>query len=220
MQQQLEQERLQQMMSAAQYTPRQPRFMSPRQPRFSSPRQQFARGPGPRHEPYSVSRSARRASTGTVEGSPGSQKQAGDGQIIKLEPQDNSNQSDPSTETSDNTDKVQSGEGTGNTTPGGSNQGLEGSESGDSVDISKTESAENQSVSADFDPSVSVKLEALTESELDLEITGVEPGRPAPAPQDWGANFSMDMGFDPSGATGSGVDMSNPSKCLSFLSKP
>lgn len=59
-----------------------------------------------------------------------------------------------------------------------------------------------------LDPNVSVKLEALTDAEMELEITGVEPGRaPVSLPQDWGGNVSAGMNYDPSGATGTSADM-------------
>ncbi|XP_053383325.1 uncharacterized protein LOC123541529 isoform X2 [Mercenaria mercenaria] len=57
--------------------------------------------------------------------------------------------------------------------------------------------------SGEMDPNVSVKIEALTESEMELEITGVEPGRPVVPQDNWDPNVSMGMNFDPSqGAVG------------------
>jgi hypothetical protein len=61
--------------------------------------------------------------------------------------------------------------------------------------------------SGEIDPNVNVKLEALTESEMELEITGVEPGRPAMPQDSWDPNMSMGMNFDPTGATGSQADL-------------
>ena len=213
MQQQLEQEKLQQMMSTSSYSPRQ-RFMSPRQPRFMSPRPQF-RGFGPRHEPYTIPRPGRRISTGNTDtSSAGIQRPSADGYIIKTEPSEDNNQSG----SDNNAENMQSTEGSVSGIAGTSNQGTVWQDSGDSVQGDKSETQEGdpntESATGDFDPDVSVKLEALTESELDLEITGVEPGRPAPMPIDnWGLNVSMDMNFDTTGATGSLADMSQgPSK--------
>jgi hypothetical protein len=70
-----------------------------------------------------------------------------------------------------------------------------------------------------MDPNVSVKLEALTENEMELEITGVEPGRPMVPQDNWDPNVSMGMNYDPTGATGNPGDMTAQgySKCY-FLS--
>lgn len=78
-------------------------------------------------------------------------------------------------------------------------------------DLSNLISGTNQqhgTESGEIDTDVSVKLEALTENEMELEITGVEPGRPIMAQDDWDPNISMGMNFDPTGATGDPGDMS------------
>lgn len=66
-----------------------------------------------------------------------------------------------------------------------------------------------------------MKVEAISESEFELEITGIEPGRPILPPDNWDPN--MGMNFDPSqGASGSPSDMTAQqgySKCIiSFCS--
>ena len=60
---------------------------------------------------------------------------------------------------------------------------------------------------SEIDPDVNVKLESLSESDMDLEITGVEPGHSSVSSQDtsWAQNTSM--GYDPSGATGNQADL-------------
>lgn len=222
-QQQLEQEKMQQMMSAAaQYRPQ---YMSPRHqtPRFPSPR----RGMGQRHEPYPVSRPVRRSLSGSTEGSPAAQGKALEEQMIKVEPNvdgNASNQSASETVTAssglgDSTDKIGDPENmkseslTAGTTDGGGETEMN---SGESNPPSNSVFQEQSSVSgagdtsgaggSELDPNVTVKLEALTD---DLEITGVEPGRPiVQMPQDnWGPNMGMEMSFDQTGATGSQMDM-------------
>lgn len=201
-------------MSAAAAYPR-PRYVSPGQQRFGSPRQPFSRGA--RHEPYSVPRAAVRRirSTGSMEGSPAALKQAADGQIIKVEPD---GADDSSIEQSNVSDK--------NLTKSEDDSNLSGVEGHGSFEQEDTDSLDQTASSgagdmpgatSDLDPNVSVKLEALTESELDLEITGVEPGMSVPQASD---NWSLDMSFDPTGATGSSGDMvsgQGPSK-WNFLS--
>ena len=62
--------------------------------------------------------------------------------------------------------------------------------------------------SASVDPNVSVKLEAITESELDdLEITGVEPGQMALPDYGLMPNVQNRMGFGPSTSGGAQGDM-------------
>lgn len=80
--------------------------------------------------------------------------------------------------------------------------------SGQEGNADRTEGGSESESNSGLDPNVSVKLEALTESEMELEITGVEPGRvQGPGLQDWAANMPPGMNFDPSGATGSSIDM-------------
>ena len=66
--------------------------------------------------------------------------------------------------------------------------------------------------SASVDPNVSVKLEAITESELDdLEITGVEPGQMALSDYGLMPNVQNRMGFGPSTSGGAQGDMTGES---------
>lgn len=67
---------------------------------------------------------------------------------------------------------------------------------------------------SETDPNVSVKLEAINEDELELEITGVEPGT-VTSPSSV-SNVSMDMSYAMSGASGSQADLTTSqgySKC-------
>ena len=95
------------------------------------------------------------------------------------------------------------------------------------------DTAEPKSVASDeqtineMDPNVNIKVEAITESELDLEITGVEPGQ-MPQSDNWMPNVQSRMGYGPSTSTAAEGDMSEGqggagySKCqlspLSFIS--
>ena len=62
---------------------------------------------------------------------------------------------------------------------------------------------------AEVDPNVNVKIEA--ESELDLEITGVEPGQMAQSDNSWMPNVQTGMGYGPSTSAGAQGDMSGDS---------
>ncbi|XP_052260336.1 histone-lysine N-methyltransferase MECOM-like isoform X5 [Dreissena polymorpha] len=185
-------------------------YMPPRgpMPRFQatarSPRQQFrSPGGGLRHQPYPVTRPIRAAASPVR--SPMKSPAKLDGQTIKLEPDDEtSNQSatsQPSSPSSHQNLKSEPGTDDANSESSSSHneQNQEGLSLG--ADLSSLVSGDN----SEHDPDVSVKLEAISEAEMDLEITGVEPGRPM-QPQDWGAN-AMGMNFDPTGATGSQADM-------------
>ena len=75
------------------------------------------------------------------------------------------------------------------------------------------DTAEPKSVASDeqtmdeMDPNVNIKVEAITESELDLEITGVEPGQ-MPQSDNWMPNVQSRMGYGPSTSTAAEGDMS------------
>ncbi|XP_052260359.1 zinc finger protein 281-like isoform X4 [Dreissena polymorpha] len=185
-------------------------YMPPRgpMPRFQatarSPRQQFrSPGGGLRHQPYPVTRPIQAAASPVR--SPMKSPAKLDGQTIKLEPDDEtSNQSatsQPSSPSSHQNMKSEPGADDANSESSSSHneQNQEGLCLG--ADLSNSVSGDN----IEHDPDVSVKLEAISDAEMDLEITGVEPGRPM-QPQDWGANASG-MNFDPTGATGSQADM-------------
>ena len=60
--------------------------------------------------------------------------------------------------------------------------------------------------SSEVDPDVSVKVEAISESDMELEITGVEPGRASISSQDTSWAQDTSIGYD-AGATGSQADL-------------
>ncbi|KAL4217831.1 hypothetical protein ACF0H5_022570 [Mactra antiquata] len=212
-----------------------PGFMATRSPRHHAPRYlgpRPTRPPAMRHQPYPVSRPVRAP---TLQQSPMKSPSKIDGQIIKIEPEEddgeNSNQShgdnnvnadnpsgnvnqspsQPSTpskvKTSSNTDD--DAESSTSTIP---NDPTSDTNLGLDSDLSKLISDSNNDGggegSEQTDPNITVKLEALTESEMELEITGVEPGRPQVPQDSWDPNVSMGMSFDPTGATGSQGDLS------------
>lgn len=181
-----------------------------RNPRAPYPRQILPRAPGPgmspgggirspgvRHEPYPVSR-PQRNSTGSDSG-----RLSLPTTPVKQEPSDASNDDvndsnnvsqSPSQSVSESKDDEKSNS-SSSTIPIEHSDG----NTGDASDQHKTDS--------DLDPNVSVKVEAITESEMELEITGVEPGRPI-VPQEWDPNVSLGMNFDPNaGAMGTSADM-------------
>lgn len=261
------------------------------------------RSPGPRHQPYPLMRPQRPSLSYDQQGrSPGQQcrspgqgpgsspstvnvKPIGnklDGQVIKIEPEDDdekSNQSASDSIVQTNTDSnVQESSPPPSpslkpSTPSQS-QGQSASDNDDAKSESSTSTIPNETADIKFsdtappgglsldsdlsniissaagsvtdsniqqpvtpqgsgsepgtpvDPNVSVKLEALTESEeMDLEITGVELGqRPVPDPmvepmgsQDWMASVQNVM---QGGATGSPADMTSQqgySKCRIYF---
>jgi hypothetical protein len=66
---------------------------------------------------------------------------------------------------------------------------------------------ENTQEGQEIDPKA-VKVEAISESDFELEITGVEPGQSMLSQDNWDPNVSMGMNFDPSqGASGTSADM-------------
>jgi len=212
------------------YSPR-TRYMSPQSVR---PIALTRAGPGVRHEPYSVPRQ-RRVSLDPLRSPPMPSGIRTPTKMIKVEPGDNddtSNQSAPEETSSpsspshntsvkqDNANEDPVSESSTSTIPNeAGTEGLSlGADLSNLISDSDNQSA-NPSNSDNIDPNV--KIEAISESEMELEITGVEPGRPVIG-QDWGPDTSMVMGYDPMGATGSPGDMAAAqqgySKCLiSFL---
>ncbi|KAL4218006.1 nucleic acid-templated transcription [Mactra antiquata] len=168
---------------------RMPFHGGPRQP-YPSPG--FGR-PGLRHEPYHIPKVARRPPSTTSEASFTSSP--------SLLPQDS---------TGDNSNTpVKSEPGMDNNS---ANSDLVNRDDDNTNSSNVNESADDRAGDNDsnVDPAA-VKVEALTETEFELEITGVEPGMSSqPMPQDnWGQNLSGDMSFDPTlGASGSAADMS------------
>ena len=65
--------------------------------------------------------------------------------------------------------------------------------------------------SASVDPNVNIKVEAITESDLDLEITGIEPGQMAQPDYGLMPNLQTRMGYDPSSSGGAQGDMAGES---------
>ncbi|XP_045181695.2 sal-like protein 3 isoform X13 [Mercenaria mercenaria] len=209
-----EKERQQQMLESMQQIPIPAQLgygPAPRRnPRAPYPRQILPRAPGPgmspggglrspniRHEPYPVSR-PQRNSTGSDSG-----RLSMPTTPVKQEPSEQSNDDvselnnvsqSPSQSVAEAKDDEKSNS-SSSTIPNEPSDGITG------------ESSDKQKTDSDLDPNVNVKVEAITESEMELEITGVEPGRPA-IPQDWDPNISMGMNFDPnSGAMGTSADM-------------
>ena len=206
-----------------------PRASAPRAMMQRSPRQQFRPpGGGVRHQPYPVTRPTRGAATPIR--SPMKSPAKIDGQTIKLEPEDDTsnqsgdimNSSQPSSPSQNAQMKSESADDANSESSSSTIQNEPGQEG---LSLGADLSGLVGSNSEQTDPDVSVKLEALTESEMDeLEITGVEPGRPImpQSQQGWDPNVSMAMGYDTSGATGSQADMAGQqgySKCsvISFL---
>ena len=64
---------------------------------------------------------------------------------------------------------------------------------------------------AAVDPNVNIKVESITESELDLEITGVEPGQMAQPDYGLMPNVQTRMGYDTSTSGGAQGDMTDQS---------
>ncbi|KAH3897374.1 zinc finger protein 436-like isoform X2 [Dreissena polymorpha] len=192
-----------QSMSSMGYMP--PRGPMPRfQATARSPWQQFRPpGVGLRHQPYPVTRPIR-AEASPVR-SPMKSPAKLDDQTIMLEPDnETSNQSATSQPSSPSSHQNMKSElGTEDANSESSSSHTEQNQEGLSLraDLSSSVSGDN----SEHNPDTSVKLEAISEAEMVLEITDVEPGRPM-QPQDWGAN-AMGMKFDPTGATGSKADM-------------
>ncbi|XP_045181743.2 histone-lysine N-methyltransferase MECOM-like isoform X12 [Mercenaria mercenaria] len=257
----LEAEALQQSMQASPSRfggPRGP--YSARSPRFASPRAQSPVHPialtraspgsqirphGVRHEPYPMTRPPKTKRT-SLNFEQGKNPTTGpsqtpmrspvgnrlDGQVIKIEPEDDneaSNQSEsdtanqekpgsssqsPSQNNAPSSVKSESGEKDDDARSESSNSTIPNEPAAEGLsldsDLSNLISGGNQqqsSETSEMDPNVSVKLEALTENEMELEITGVEPGRPVVPQDNWDPNVSMGMNFDPTGATGNQGDL-------------
>lgn len=204
-------------------------------PRFHGPRGQMFQSPGFRHQPYPVTRPVRAYLQSKTP--PQLKGLNSDNQVIKIEHdngEDVSNQSDKNSlsvldlsqppspsqtpassshvknELSDKEDDDAHSDSSASTIP------KETLPEGLSLDsdlsnlISGAQTSKTVSEthgSSDVEPDVSIKLEAVNESEMDLEITGVEPGRTLDSQANWTPNTSMGMNYDLSGATGSQVDM-------------
>ncbi|XP_045181217.2 uncharacterized protein LOC123540335 isoform X7 [Mercenaria mercenaria] len=211
------------------YPARSPRFSSPHGPGpihpvalTRSPRGGGMISPGNRHEPYPAARPSRRTST---EPSP-VKVNNGSGQVIKVELDTHSNENDTINQDTDQSSSHQSNAPSSVKSESGEKDEDAQSESSNSTipneplaegisldsDLSNVISGPSHTQSgesSEIDPNVSVKIEALTESEMELEITGVEPGRPVVPQDNWDPNISLGMNFDPSqGATGNQADMS------------
>ncbi|XP_060605284.1 uncharacterized protein LOC132757856 isoform X2 [Ruditapes philippinarum] len=77
-------------------------------------------------------------------------------------------------------------------------------------DLTNVISGSDQTPGSENDQSDYVKMEAISESELELEITGVEPGRPAVSQESWDPNISIGMNYDNTqGAAGNQADLSS-----------
>jgi hypothetical protein len=222
-----------QVSSHGHYLSRSPRFTSPgHRPVHPvtltrTPRGRGIRSPANRHEPYPSARPPRRTST---EPSPAG-AESDNGQFIKIEPnlESSDNENHDSNQTSqDNAPSVsksESGEREDDAKSESSNSTIPNEAQAEGLgldsDLSNIIAGSSQSQgseSGEIDANVSVKVEAISESDMELEITGVEPGRPLP--QDtWDPNMSMGMNFDPSqGAAGNQADMTGPgySKWICF----
>lgn len=173
------------------------------------------KSPGARHEPYTTTRPARRTST---EPSP-VEAQDSPGQPIKLEANVETNQGE--------TDTVNAIEqGSSNESPSSDAASEMKPNAGDKDDDASSESAtstklneplsdadlsniisgSHQELGGELDTSVTVKMEELTESDMDLEITGVEPGSSV-SQDNWDPSLSMGMNFDPTSVTGNQDDI-------------
>ncbi|XP_045181215.2 zinc finger and SCAN domain-containing protein 2-like isoform X5 [Mercenaria mercenaria] len=220
------------------YPARSPRFSSPHGPGpihpvalTRSPRGGGMISPGNRHEPYPAARPSRRTST---EPSP-VKVNNGSGQVIKVELDTHSNENDTINQDTDQSSSHQSNAPSSVKSESGEKDEDAQSESSNSTipneplaegisldsDLSNVISGPSHTQSgesSEIDPNVSVKIEALTESEMELEITGVEPGRPVVPQDNWDPNISLGMNFDPSqGATGNQADMSGQGYSEGFI---
>lgn len=182
------------------------------------------RSPGSRHEPYPTTRSSRRTST---EPSP-VELQDNPGQPIKLEENVETNQGESDTVTA-----VE--QGSSNESPSSDADAKDDDASSESAtsaklneplsdaDLSNMTSGSHQETGGELDSSVTVKMEEFTESDMDLEITGVQPGSSV-SQDNWDPNLSMGMNFDPTSVIGNQDDMGAQGyskwKILCFLIRP
>ena len=250
-----------------------PRFGGPRMPsrspRYSSPPGVHPvaltraspgsqmRSPGPRHEPYPLTRPPRRPSLNFDQPGPSGSGSAMklpvankvDNQIIKIEPDDddtNGSDSKPSETNIPNTSQptspsqktAQASEKEDETSNSSSlalpsdlntselkftdTQPAEGLSldsdlsnliSGETNNPSTSETEGNsktESVSGAIDPNVNVKVESITESEMELEITGVELGHNMSADPMRSQDSWALQGTPQGGATGSQADLQGP----------
>ncbi|XP_052271179.1 uncharacterized protein LOC127871938 isoform X2 [Dreissena polymorpha] len=196
--QQQQQQQQQQMM----YLPPGPRFTK-------SPSQYAARYQSPRHQPYSVPRPRR--PHGVAQMSMSKVEET----VVKAERVDSDDASNQSG--MDNQGLKTSS----NLSDSGADNDCQGAES-DTSNIVGNDSlnAEQGGSNERHNSEDIVKLEPLTESELDLEITRVEPGQStqegeeskwdpnsSQGGEDWDPSVSMEMGYNLGGATGSAEDM-------------
>lgn len=186
--------------------PRRPRMPYHSGPRHSFSPQGFIRSPGSRHEPYHVRRPGRRTSSETS--------------FTEASQSPLSMPAGPSSSTEESTEKVPM-----KTEPSDDNQNSDlANKDEDSSNLSVPSLTNDQSEvrTGDELDADTVKVEAISESEFELEITGVEPGRPAVPQDNWGPDVSMGMNFDSSqGASGSPADLAAQqgySKCTNLIS--
>lgn len=186
------------------------------------------RPPGVRHVPYTLVRPPRRNSQNS-DASSAKATGSSAGTVIKTEPSDNSaisSQSESDTLSQDVSEQLQSQQ----NKPEVSISLEPGITDDDAVSDCSTSTFPNETFtegqnvdsdganiisgntqqnceSEDVDTNVCVKLEEIDEDEMDLEIIGVEPGKPAESKDNWDSNVSMGMNFDAIGATGNQGDM-------------
>ncbi|XP_053382797.1 MDS1 and EVI1 complex locus protein EVI1-A-like isoform X10 [Mercenaria mercenaria] len=259
-----------------------PRFMPQRSPRYPSPQHGLhpvalsrvspggrMRSPGARHQPYPMARPPRPSLNFDQQGQvPGPGPRTGnriEGQVIKIEPDDEDEKSNQSV--NDSVQTPTSASVPGNSEPPSPStkpstpsqtQGQQASDNDDAKSESSTSTIPNEasdlklsdtappgglSLDSDLsnlisastsvcdsnveqpatshdsasepqtptglDPNISVKLEAVADSEMDLEITGVELGQTSMqeqmSSQEWMSNVQNVM----QGATGSSADMAS-----------
>ena len=200
-----------------------PRPRTVNRPTF--PRQNAPRHPLPvpsslvknvRHEPYPVSKPQRRSVDSTLDiARPASDVSGETKTIVKVEPDDSSQHSGSGGESS----LIQGDNSIPNEGQGNEDQTLDSIARNDSSSDSNNASDPQTSAGGDVDPNVNIKVEAISESDMELEITGVELGNnsdPIGSQKDmWSPNTSQ--GYDPSGAMGSPGDLQpNYSKCPMF----
>ncbi|KAH3711268.1 hypothetical protein DPMN_070771 [Dreissena polymorpha] len=183
-------------------------------PQFTrSPRQFSPRYQAPRHQPYPVNRPRRPTApnlgTGPQNngtGQPG--VVAGNSPRVKVEPSRNDGPSYQSgSELEANETRIRSSDSVSDSGANTSEQvGMGSSDSSNQApgDIGDLEHTEGGRVG--LDSGEDVKLESLEESDIDLEITGVEPGQSFGGQDLWDPSVSLT--FDPTGATGSSLDVS------------
>ena len=171
--------------SGAMYRGRSPRFNSPRGRGGAGTMGFPAAGSGVRHEPYNVRNRPGRPGMTNSSATATASSMSGNNVQVKAEPDDASNLSTGDARSISNAqnDDENSEQGQGNdSSQEGLGLGAEYSNfmSGDSSHVKQEDGTQNTG-------DVNVKLEQLTESDLELEITGVEPG-------------TLQQEWDPSGA--------------------